>query len=186
VRAASAQTGLPTLYAPSLSGDLDAMRSQLALAREEGVQAALVSPMLCGLPAFHALAREHPEVAFLAHPAMGGAARIAPPLLIGGMFRLFGASAVIFPNHGGRFGYSRETCAAIADAARAPWGPVPAAMPAPAGGMSLDRVGEMLEFYGADTMLLIGGALLAAGDRLTEAAQAFAARARSHDGRSAA
>ena len=51
------------------------------------------------------LVRQHPDVAFLAHPTMGGAARIAPDLLIGKLFRLLGADAVIFPNHGGRFGY---------------------------------------------------------------------------------
>jgi ribulose-bisphosphate carboxylase large chain len=30
---------------------------------------------------------------------------------------------------------------------------------APAGGMSLDRIPEMVKFYGVDTALLIGGAL---------------------------
>ena len=39
--------------------------------------------------------------------------------------------------------------------------------------MSRDRVPEMLDFYGSDVMLLIGGALLEAGDRLVEATRAF-------------
>ena len=59
------------------------------------------------------------SVAFFAHPTMGGAARIAPDLLIGKLFRLLGADAVIFPNHGGRFGYTPETCRRLADQARA-------------------------------------------------------------------
>ena len=62
---------------------------------------------------------EYPDVAFFAHPTMGGAARIAPDLLIGKLFRLLGADAVIFPNHGGRFGYTPETCRRLADQARA-------------------------------------------------------------------
>ncbi|HNR56153.1 MAG TPA: hypothetical protein PKJ19_13365, partial [Flavobacteriales bacterium] len=37
-----------------------------------------------------------------------------------GLLRLFGADAVIFPNHGGRFSYTPETCKAIANCARAP------------------------------------------------------------------
>jgi ribulose-bisphosphate carboxylase large chain len=41
--------------------------------------------------------------------------------------------------------------------------------------MSTERVGEMLDFYGPDVMLLIGGSLLAARERLTEATAAFTA-----------
>ena len=48
-------------------------------------------------------------------------------------------------------------------------------MPVPAGGMTTDRVREMLDFYGAEVMLLIGGALLEARDRLPEATAAFVA-----------
>jgi len=48
----------------------------------------------------------------------------------------------------------------------------------PAGGMSVERVPEMLEFYGKDAMLLIGGALLAAGDRMPEACREFVAKVR--------
>jgi ribulose-bisphosphate carboxylase large chain len=41
--------------------------------------------------------------------------------------------------------------------------------------MTIQRVGEMLDFYGADVMLLIGGALLEARERLTEETAAFVA-----------
>ena len=44
-------------------------------------------------------------------------------------------------------------------------------MPVPAGGMTLARVDEILDFYGPDTMLLIGGNLLAAGDCLAREAR---------------
>ena len=40
--------------------------------------------------------------------------------------------------------------------------------------MTLERVAEILDFYGPDTMLLIGGSLLAARERLTEETAAFA------------
>ena len=49
------------------------------------------------------------------------------------------------------------------------------AMPMPAGGMTTDRVREMLDFYGAEVMLLIGGALLEARENLREATSAFVA-----------
>src|SRR5262249_43530339 len=119
--------------------------------------------------------REHPAIAFFAHPAMAGAARIAPPLLIGKLFRLMGADAVIFPNHGGRFGYSAQACRAPARAALAEEGGLRPCVPVPAGGMTTDRVREMLDFYGPDVMLLIGGALLEAGERLVAATSAFVA-----------
>jgi ribulose-bisphosphate carboxylase large chain len=109
---------------------------------------------------------------FLAHPAFAPTPRVAAPVLLGLLFRLYGADAVIFPNHGGRFAYSPDTCAALADAARRPWHTFRGALPVPAGGMTVERVGEMLEFYGADVMLLIGGDLLAGAD-LDVRARAF-------------
>lgn len=180
VRLASRQTGHPTRYAPSLSGDLDAMRRQLRLARDVGVAAAVVAPMVCGFATVQALVRENPDFVFLAHPSMGGAARIAPDLLIGRLFRLVGADAVVFPNHGGRFGYTQATCRALADRARQGWHGLHPALPVPAGGMTVARAPEILDFYGPDTMLLIGGSLLEAGDQLTAQTAAFASAVARH------
>ena len=165
----------PTRYVPSLSGDLDTMRRQIKVAADAGIDTVMVAPMIAGLANFHRLVREHTAVAFFAHPAMAGAARIAPPLLLGKIFRMFGADAVVFPNHGGRFGYSPETCRYIARAARDDWHGLRPSVPVPAGGMTRDRVREMLDFYGADIMLLIGGGLLEARDRLVEATGEFVA-----------
>src|SRR5262249_56381134 len=67
-------------YAPSLSGDLDAMRAQLAAARDAGVDTVLIAPMIAGLSNFHRLVREHPAVAFIAHPSMAGPAHSPPRL----------------------------------------------------------------------------------------------------------
>jgi len=173
---ASDDTGLLTSYVPNISGDLNLAAAQIGLAMEEGIEAVMVEPMIMGLSNFNRLVRDFPGMAFFAHPAMAGASRIAPPLLLGKLFRLFGADVTIFPNYGGRFSYSPETCKAIADEARRPWEPLKRCMPAPAGGMTLDRVSELLDFYGPDTMLLIGGSLLSARDRLTAEAVALQAR----------
>ena len=154
-----------TLYAPSLYGHHDQMRMQLELARREGVRAALIAPMVCGVATLVALKREFDDMMFIAHPALGGL-RIAPQALFGKLFRLFGADAMIFPNHGGRFSYSREVCDAIARYNTQPWHDLHPTMPTPAGGMSVDRVAEMVGEYGRDSMLLIGGALLAEPERL--------------------
>jgi ribulose-bisphosphate carboxylase large chain len=97
---------------------------------------------------------------------------------MGTLFRLAGADAVIFTNHGGRFAVSEASCAALADRARRPWGGLAASLPVPAGGMTPSRVDELVRFYGNDVALLIGGALLQAGDDLEGAARAFVAATR--------
>lgn len=163
----------PARYVPSLSGDLDTMRRQIATAIAVGLDTVLVAPMIAGLSNFHRLVREHPQIAFVAHPAMAGAARIAPALLLGKLFRVLGADAVVFPNYGGRFGYSPETCRALAREALGSRDHLAPCVPVPAGGMDTGRVAEMLDFYGAGVMLLIGGALLEAGAQLIEATASF-------------
>lgn len=173
VERANERTGSTCRYAPSLVGPPRTLHRQAEAARAAGVRVVLVAPMLVGLPVFHELVEEFGDLAFLAHPAFGGVQRIAPPLLLGKLFRLYGGDAVIFPNYGGRFSYTADTCAAIADQARSPWAEVAPTLPVPAGGMSVERVGEMLSFYGPDTMLLIGGALLAAGDELPARSREF-------------
>ena len=173
VASAAHSTGHPTRYIPSVTGDLDQMRRQIAMAVTEGLDCVMIAPMICGLPAMLTLRRAFPDVVLFAHPSMAGAARIAPELLLGRLFRLMGADAVIFPSFGGRFGYSRETCAKLADNARQADNGMKTALPVPAGGMTLERIREILDFYGRDTMLLIGGDLLSAGDRITEATERF-------------
>jgi ribulose-bisphosphate carboxylase large chain len=168
-----AASGRCTLYAPSLYGTHAQMQRQIELARTHGVSAVLIAPLICGVATFNALKREHPDLAFIAHPAFGGATRIDPPVLLGKLFRLLGADAVIFPNHGGRFTYSPEVCRDIARGNRAPWHGLRATLPVPAGGMSVERVPELKREYGADSMLLIGGSLLAARERLAERCRAF-------------
>ena len=91
-----------------------------------------------------------------------------PETLLGTIFRLFGADAVIYPHWGGRFGYSADVCRNLAERLRCTWNSVRPALPVPAGGMALERAAELIAFYGVDTMLLIGGSLYEAGDALYE------------------
>ncbi len=182
-RRAAERTGRLACYVPSLSGHYGAMREQIARARAAGLGAAMFAPMIAGLSTCQALAAENRDFAFFAHPTMGGAARIAPPALMR-LFRLDGGDVAIFPNYGGRFGYSQATCLALAEALRGHWGALKSAAPAPAGGMTLARVPEMLDFYGRDTMLLIGGALLSQPpERLTAETAAFVAAVAEHGDR---
>ena len=173
VQEANAATGGRTLYAPHLTGTLDDMRRQLDLVRAHGIGAVMVAPMIVGLSNFHAIVKAAAGLVVIAHPAMSGVTKIAPPLLLGKLFRLFGADATIFPNAGGRFGYAAETCLQLARGARDPWGELKPCMPVPAGGLTADRIAGLLQFYGHDVMLLIGGSLLSARERLTEQTARF-------------
>ena len=169
---ANRETGGNTIYAPTFSGGGRSLLGQATVAREHAVRMALVAPMLVGIPAFVEMQADL-DIPLMAHPAFAGASRVDAPVLLGKLFRLFGADATIFPNHGGRFSYARETCIDIARAAREPWEGIRPALPVPAGGMGVERVAEMLATYGGDTMLLIGGGLLSARDRLLERSREF-------------
>ena len=161
MREAERETGRLTHYIPSLWGSFDEIDRRLELAAREGLSAAMLAPALIGASNLVALKRKHPHFAFFAHPSFTGGARISPQLY-NKLYRIFGADAVIFPTFGGRFGYSKDTCRRVADAARGPLGRLRPAAPAPAGGLTLKRVAETLDFYGPDAMLLIGGDLLLA------------------------
>ncbi|MEN8114851.1 MAG: ribulose 1,5-bisphosphate carboxylase large subunit, partial [Actinomycetota bacterium] len=107
---------------------------------------------------------------FVSSP-MGG---IAHDVLYGTIMRFAGADLSIFPNYGGRFSFSETECASIADACRRPIDGIRPILPAPGGGMTMDRVGEIVEFYGNDVALLIGGDLHR-GSSLRASAEAFRA-----------
>ena len=169
VERASRETGRRVLYAPSLVGAPKALVERAKIVREEGIGMVLLAPALIGMPVFHELVREHLDVPVLAHPAYAGATRVAPPFLLGKLFRMLGADAIIYPNYGGRFSYSEALCRDLADTMRGPLHGMPAALPVPAGGMTVERVPELARFYGRDAMLLIGGSLLVADDVLQRA-----------------
>lgn len=168
VEDAARETGRTTVYVPSVTGTPERIARQLEFARVAGVKAALVSPMVIGLPVLAQLASLPEGLQLFAHPSFGGILRAEEPALFGKLFRWFGADAVIYPHAGGRFAYSRETCRAIAAALRADHPCVRPAFPVPAGGIKVERVPELLEFYGPDAILLIGGSLLEAGEDLFE------------------
>jgi ribulose-bisphosphate carboxylase large chain len=163
---AAETTGHRSLYVPNLIGPPTTLRRQAQEAGDMGAEAVMVSPMLIGLPCFNELVREL-GLPVLAHPAFGGAQRIDPLALLGRLFPLFGADAVIYPDAGGRFSYSREACSALARRLRAREGAALPALPVPAGGIRIENASEVLGIYGADTMLLVGGSLLESPDART-------------------
>lgn len=165
---AARDTGRMALYVPNLIGTPDRIAGQLAFARRAGVRAALMSPMLVGLPLLHEMASAAEGLPILAHPSLGGVLRAGEVVLFGKLFRWYGADAVIFPHVGGRFSYAADVCRNLAAALREPHPRIQPSFPVPAGGIGVERVTDLLSFYGQDCILLIGGSLYAAGGSLFE------------------
>src|SRR6476659_7989367 len=166
VEDAGRETGRGVIYVPNLIGTPDRIARQLEFARAAGARAAMISPMISGLPLLAQLASQPDGLPLFAHPAFGGVLRADPPALFGKLFRWFGADAVIFPHAGGRVSYSETTCHAIAGALRAPHARARPAFPVAAGGIRVERVADLIGFYGVECVLLIGGSLYEAGDGL--------------------
>ncbi len=170
----ASENGHKAVYVPNLIGTPERVRDALRFAEDAGAAAVMAAPMLLGLPAFFELCRRS-SVPVLAHPAFGGALRIAPETLFGRLFRLFGADAAIFVSFGSRFSQGEDACRRIADALRGPLGGLLPTLPVPAGGITLESAAKAVEFYGRDAMLLVGGDLqLEAGpDALLERSRRF-------------
>ncbi|WP_290636790.1 RuBisCO large subunit C-terminal-like domain-containing protein [Aquisalimonas sp.] len=178
VTRANAETGGNSLYFPNVTAPWPVLEERLQAAKDAGCQGVLISPWITGLDAMR-WARDRFGLALMAHPALTGSHfraehGMAPELLLGDLFRLAGADASIYPNTGGRFGFSLATCEAINHRLRYTLGGLPAAAPTPGGGMDAARASGWLEQYGADTILLIGGSLYQQGD-LTSATAALRA-----------
>ncbi len=179
---ANEQRGEPrSIYLPALNLPADELHAGVEFALEAGAGGVLLLPGLFGFDTMRSLAASTPDdVVVMAHPSLLGShvtdprSGIAHELVFGTFARLAGADVSIFPNHGGRFSFSPEQCRSIADACRAPLGDLAPALPAPGGGMTVDRVAEMVRFYGPDVCLLIGGALYR-GDVRTQVTRMLAA-----------
>lgn len=166
VAAANRATGARALYAPCLNAPAGQVWERARLAREAGAGGLLVLPGLSGLDTMRALADDETlQLPIIAHPAWLGSyvthpsAGVDHGLLLGTLMRLAGADMSIFPSYGGRFSLSRKACAAIASRAAAPLGDLAPMLPMPGGGMTLERVPELVQFYGSEVVLLIGGDL---------------------------
>ena len=190
VQVANSETGRNALYAPSLNAPCNKVIERAHYAKKKGAGAVMLLPGITGFDTMRELAADDSfGLPLLLHPAMlggwlggagGDAGGMAHDFLFGTLPRLVGADVVIFPNAGGRFKFTPDECQAVAEGCRRPMGRFMPALPCPAGGMKLHRVGEMRQCFGDDTVFLIGGALLQAGPNLEANAFSFAEAAGRH------
>jgi ribulose-bisphosphate carboxylase large chain len=169
IERANAETGGNSLYFPNVTAGYAELPRRLAAAKAAGCKGVLINAWVTGLDAMR-YARDEFGLALMAHPALTGGYfassehGIAPELLLGDLFRVAGADASIYPNTGGRFGFSLATCEAINERLRRPLAGIKPSFPTPGGGMDIQRAPEWVRRYGPDTIVLIGGSLYAQGD----------------------
>jgi len=165
VQRANTAAGRSCLYLPNLILRDEELEPACEILLKHGIRGALVSPFVIGIERTRALAAKYP-LFLMAHPTMSGAYfhdrkhGISPGVLLGTLFRLVGADAVIFPNAGGRFTFTEEDCDEICRDLRQPLGSLRPAIPTPAGGMRWDNIPAMAEQFGEDSIYLIGSALI--------------------------
>jgi len=166
VNEANEQAETNALYMPSLNVPADRIHDAAHEAKSIGARALLVLPGVSGFDAMRTLADDDSlALPIMAHPSFLGSNVVNPDqgidhgVLFGTLMRIAGADISIFPNYGGRFSFSPKECARIQDKCQAPLGNIAPSWPSPGGGMTLDRLTELTDFYGEDVALLIGGAL---------------------------
>ncbi|MBK8190065.1 MAG: ribulose 1,5-bisphosphate carboxylase large subunit [Vampirovibrionales bacterium] len=174
VQKANRLTGAQALYAPNITGPFDQLRERAQWAKSMGAGGILICPALSGFDAMRALADDDAlSLAIFSHPAFLGnfltsaESGIAHGALLGQIMRLAGADAVVYPNFGGRFSFTRAQCEEIAREAAAPMGALKPIFPCPGGGMTLDRIPELKAMYGRDVMFLVGGDIVRHSPDLT-------------------
>lgn len=186
VARANERTGRNCLYFANACVPMDRLERLVAATLRAGAAGILIPPLLMGLDVVRDLAARH-RIAVMAHPSFTGTFfedrrhGIDPGILLGTIFRLAGVDITIFVNHGGRFNYRKPECQSIAAALHAPLAKIKPAFPAPAGGMTLERVDEIAGEYGKDTVLVLGGALLGGRGGLAKATEACLARLRGRE-----
>jgi ribulose-bisphosphate carboxylase large chain len=179
VRKANRETGGRTIYIANVTAPHREVVKRARIAKEAGAGGLMVAPGLVGFDLMWELSEDDSiSLPILTHPALQGSfvtgkGGMSHGVIFGQLARLAGADATIFPNFGGRFSFSREECRDIVQGTAAPMGKLRTIFPAPGGGMSLDRVPDMLETYGRDLIFLIGGGLFRHGPDLIESCRYF-------------
>lgn len=175
VAKANAETGGHTLYFPNIAGHSKDLMSYAKFAKDVGAGGVLLMPGLFGFDLVHSLARDPDfDLPIMTHPTFLGPHVLSEThgftygMMFGILQRLAGSDISIFPNVGGRFGFSADECLEIVTACRSQDGPGVPILPSPGGGMSSERAADMKRMYGDDVVYLLGGSLLRYGDKIGE------------------
>ncbi len=180
VEEAQQKTGKRTLYFPNITDRFDRIIKNAEFAVKANAGGLLISPFLTGLDCVRYIAEcEGIDKPIMSHPSFtgifytGADSGIAPEIVLGKIFRLIGIDSSVYPNYGGRFSFTKETCFSIACRLTGRLHNIRPSFPTPAGGMELEEIPGIVQFYGKDIILLIGGSLYSRSDDLEDNARYF-------------
>ncbi|MEX0769539.1 MAG: RuBisCO large subunit C-terminal-like domain-containing protein [Balneolaceae bacterium] len=179
IRKASNKTGKKTAYFPNITADGIETWRRYEIAADLGADGVLIIPQITGLSTLHSIAKSHPPLPIMCHPAFSGSYVLdgqhgcTPAFYYGSLWRALGADAVIYPNAGGRFAFTKEECLEINGRCRSKDIPFKPIFPIPAGGIQRDTIKKWMELYGQDTIFLVGGSLYQHPNGLETAAREF-------------
>jgi len=155
-----------SVYAPSINRPAEQILEAAITARKLGSGALMVLPGVSGFDTMRMIADcDEVRLPLMSHPSTLGSHMMNSnhglnhEIVLATIMRLSGADISVFPNFGGRFSFSKEECINIANSCRAKLGNIKSIFPSPGGGMTIERIPEITNFFGQDTFLLIGGAL---------------------------
>jgi len=184
VQRANRRTGRNSLYIPNVTGPIDKIMERSRFAKKVGAGGLLLAPGLIGLDTLRWLSQD-PDLALpiFSHPAFQGSyvinaaqgVGLSHYVIYGQLSRLAGADAVVYPNFGGRFSFSIAECQSIVAGTQDSMGHLKPIFPAPGGGMTLERIPELMKVYGKDVLFLMGGGLFKPGRSLVDNCKAFLA-----------
>ncbi len=182
---AAQKTGKKTAYYPNITSETDEVFRRFDFAKNAGADGILISPQITGLTVMHSLAKRN-ELPIMAHPSFTGSyvihqqSGIDSGFYYGALWRALGADTVVFTNAHGRFEFTEDEVKSIANHARNENMPFQQSFPTPGGGIDRNTVRKWLEFYGIDTIFLIGGSLYIHPEGLDIAAREFQLKLESH------
>jgi ribulose-bisphosphate carboxylase large chain len=173
VARANAEKEGTTLYFANLAGRTEDLMENARFAKDAGAHGLLIMPGLFGFDLVRRVA-EAPDLGLpiMTHPSFLGPHVLSEDtgftqgMMFGTLQRLAGSDISVFPNVGGRFGFTAEECLDIVRACQDPQGIGRPMLPSPGGGMSAERAADMRAMYGEDTVFLLGGSLLRHGERI--------------------
>jgi ribulose-bisphosphate carboxylase large chain len=180
VAQANRETGRTCLYIPHVTGSAKGMYTRCLFAKQAGAGGVLICPGLAGFEAVNIVAEDETlGMPIMTHPTFLGSLYMhpdhgmAPAVVFGQLPRLAGADVSIYPSSDGHYSLSRENCRHIASETALPWGHVRPIFPTAAGRISRDRIKEVVELYGKDVVIIVGGGLLPGGPDITSSCQAL-------------
>jgi 2,3-diketo-5-methylthiopentyl-1-phosphate enolase len=184
------ETGHRARYVANVTTRVGALLETARAALDGGADALMVNALAVGPDATEMLADADFGVPIFAHTAGietfsgDGRSGFGRALLVGRLLRLVGADAILADNPYGRRPPPRTVVAATVDRMREPWKELAPSMPVVGGGVTADMIPSIVDLFGRDLILGVGGAIQGHPDGATAGVRAILAAISAASGRS--